>query len=179
MHPSHDAPSPPTGSLPTALSAVVERFEDAWQQAPPEPDLGAFLPTGEMRTRALVELAHVDLEYRLKVGQPARVEDYLGRFSELAGDGTALSCLIEAEYRLRVRCEPGLSAAEYLARFPQCREAILARLPPAAEQAATLNTSPPASPSSAPCCPRAPTSTRSGSSSTGVTASSTARPAST
>src|SRR4051812_20067272 len=101
MPPSQGASSSPTGSLPTTLSAVVERFEDAWQEVPPEPDLDAFLPPGELRNRALLELVHVDLEYRLKSGQEARVEDYLGRYRELAEDTAVVLELIAAEYALR------------------------------------------------------------------------------
>jgi serine/threonine-protein kinase len=143
MRPPQDASSPPTGSLRPTLTGVVERFEEAWQQAPPEPDLGAFLPPqGELRRRALVELAHVDLEYRLKAGQAARVEDYLDRFPELANDTATLPDLIAAEHRLRCRREPALGVTEYLARFPQCREAILARLPSTAEVPMTIRTSP-------------------------------------
>jgi eukaryotic-like serine/threonine-protein kinase len=146
MRPPQDTSSQPSPSTSAELAGVVERFEDAWQQAPPEPDLGAFLPpAGGERRRALVELAHIDLEYRLKAGQAARVEDYLGRFPELAGDETALSDLIAAEHRLRVRGEPGLGATEYLERFPQCREAILARLTSTASVPSTVRTSPPAS----------------------------------
>ncbi len=143
MRPPQETSSELTGSLSAVLTRIVERFEIAWQQAP-GPDLNAFLPSaGEARRRALVELAHVDLEYRLKAGQPARVEDYLRRFPELAEDATALSELIEAEHRLRSRQEPGLGVAEYLARFPACRDAILARLPSAAEAPSTACTPPP------------------------------------
>jgi hypothetical protein len=39
MRPPQDPPSQPSASA--ELAGVVERFEDAWQQAPPEPDLAA------------------------------------------------------------------------------------------------------------------------------------------
>jgi serine/threonine-protein kinase len=143
MRPPQDASSPHTGST-TTVTGAVERFEEAWQQAPPEPDLAAFLPPGPARRAALLELAHIDLVYRLKAGQAARVEDYLRRFPELGDDEIVLSDLIAAEYRLRVRGEPGLGAIEYLARFPQCREAIQARLPSTADVPSTIRTSPPA-----------------------------------
>lgn len=131
MRPPHDAPSHPTISPSAALAGIVEHFEVAWRQAPPAPDLAAFLPPeGE--------------ECRLKAGQAARVEDYLGRYPELTVDDAALSDLVAAEYRLRQRDEPGLDAGEYVARFPRQREAILARLPSTAEVPSTIRTSPPA-----------------------------------
>ena len=36
------------------------------------------------RLALLVELVHVELELRLKAGEPARVEEYLRRYPELA-----------------------------------------------------------------------------------------------
>ena len=38
------------------------------------------------RSAVLVELVHIDLECRLKTGEPARVESYLERFPELSQD---------------------------------------------------------------------------------------------
>jgi serine/threonine-protein kinase len=145
MRPPQETPPPPSASTSAELAGAVERFEEAWQQAPPLPDLAAFLPgAGGLRGRAVVELAHIDLEYRLKAGQAARVEDYLDRFPELESDATALSDLIAAEHRLRCRREAGLGVTEYLERFPQCREAILARLPATGEAPSTLRVPPPA-----------------------------------
>ncbi len=146
MRPPHHASPKPDSPLSLALVDIVERFLGAWQQAP-GPDLDAFLPAGgELRRRALAELAPIDLEHRLRAGRPARAEDYLARYPEAADDGALLSGLIEAEYRVRRQCEPGLDAAEYRARFPQCRVGLLAFLPAAAGAAATLHTSPPDAP---------------------------------
>ena len=61
---------------------MIRRFEDAWQ-GPARPEILAYLPTGAGRTRLLTELVHVDLEYRLRAGEPARVEEYLARYPEL------------------------------------------------------------------------------------------------
>ncbi|HZY84649.1 MAG TPA: serine/threonine-protein kinase, partial [Gemmataceae bacterium] len=146
MRPPHDNTlSQPSRPLAITLADIVERFKSAWRQAPPAPDLAAFLPPeGELRRRGLEDLVLIDLEHRLKAGQAARVEDYLRRYHELADGGAALSELIAAEHRLRLGREPGLDAAEYLARFPQCREAILARLGPTAQPPGTQRTALPA-----------------------------------
>jgi serine/threonine-protein kinase len=83
-----------------------------------QPTLESFLPDGPERGEALVELVHVELEYRLKQGQPARVEDYVARYPELSG--RALASLVEAELRLRLRQDPALdAAAERGRRFPE------------------------------------------------------------
>ena len=61
-----------------------------------------YLPaSGHDRRTVLVELVHTDLEYRLKDGEPAQVEEYLDRFPELKGDPAAELELITAELELR------------------------------------------------------------------------------
>jgi WD40 repeat protein len=100
---------------------VIRRFEDAWK-GPARPEIIAFLPTGTGHTRLLTELVHVDLEYRVRAGDAARVEDYLTRYPELADDRAAALDLIAAEFELRRRVEPGLAAADYLRRFPRYRQ---------------------------------------------------------
>src|SRR5579859_7093264 len=81
---------------------AVERFEDAWQRGG-QPTLDDFLPPpgSPGRHELLIDLVNVDLERRLAAGRPARVEDYAGRFPELAADPDALLDLILAEYELR------------------------------------------------------------------------------
>ena len=84
--------------------------------------LTRYLPIDDpIRSRVLIELVHVDLELRLKAGEPARVEEYLARDPELPGDRAVIVELIAAEHDLRRRGEPGLALDEYLQRFPQYR----------------------------------------------------------
>ena len=64
-------------------------------------------------------MVHVDLECRLKAGEPARVEDYLNRYAELAQDDERVLELIRTEYSLRRRREQDVSLDEYIERFPQ------------------------------------------------------------
>src|SRR5262249_26225557 len=100
------------------LEEIVERFEKAWQQGH-SPNLKDYLPAGSaLRLAVLKELAHVDLEFRLKAGDTARVETYLESFPELASDPQALVTLIRAEYRLRQRNAPAVTPGEYARRFP-------------------------------------------------------------
>jgi predicted ATPase len=78
-----------------------------------------------------VELVHVDLELRLKGGEPARVEEYLARYPSLAADRAAVVDLILTEHEVRRRREAGLSLDNYLARFPDYQVDIWERLAPA------------------------------------------------
>jgi tetratricopeptide (TPR) repeat protein len=110
--------------LPSAVWDPLERilhdFEQAWRQGRrPIPE--AYLPPGPTPIALLVELVHLDLEYRLKAGEEARVEDYLARHPELAQDREAALDLIAAEYRLRRCREANLSPEVYGRRFPQYR----------------------------------------------------------
>src|SRR5438874_7579166 len=113
-----DDSSPLSGRAWDEFEDVIRRFEDAWQGRA-RPEIIAYLPTGAGRTRLLTELVHVDLEYRLRAGEAARVEDYLTRYPELGDDRAAALDLIAAEFERRRRGEPGLAAADYLRRFPQ------------------------------------------------------------
>src|SRR5258705_305232 len=115
------------GSAWDEFEDVIRRFEDAWQGRA-RPEITAYLPTGAGRTRLLTELVHVDLEYRLRAGEAARVEDYLTRYPELGDDRAAALDLIAAEFELRRRGEPGLALGEFLRRFPQYRAELPGRI---------------------------------------------------
>src|SRR5262245_15891226 len=103
------AHAPPSADQ-SALEDVALRFENAWRQGP-RPPIDDYLPADvPLRSRVLIELVHIDLELRLKAGEAARVEDYLARYQELAGDRAVFLELIAAEYDLRRRREPGVAA---------------------------------------------------------------------
>ena len=109
-----------SGSAWDEFEDVIRRFEDAWQGRA-RPEIVAYLPTGAGRTRLLTELVHVDLEYRLRAGESARVEEYLARYPELTDDRAVVLELIAAEHEFRRRREPGLALGEFFRRFPQYR----------------------------------------------------------
>jgi WD40 repeat protein len=104
MSPAADMPLVPPRGL-DALEVLVGRFESLWLQGR-RPQLEAFLD-GFERGALLLELVHAELELRLKGGEPARAEEYLRRFPELAADPAAARSLTEAEGRLRARVEAG------------------------------------------------------------------------
>jgi serine/threonine protein kinase/predicted ATPase len=107
-----------------AVLEFVKRFEAAWHKGP-RPSIHDYLPAAEpLRGRVLVELAHVDLELRLKTGEAARVEEYLNRFPELRRDRTEAVELITAEFELRRRSELLVTPDEFLGRFPEYRQEL-------------------------------------------------------
>src|SRR5262249_61321186 len=72
-----------------ALEGVIKRFEEAWRRGL-HPVIEAYLPDDEeLRQALLIELVHTELEFRLKSKEAARVEEYLARYPELAGDRNA------------------------------------------------------------------------------------------
>jgi predicted Ser/Thr protein kinase len=112
--------SPTTGtSAWTQYEAVIRRFELAWQQGT-RPNLSDYLPA-ELVTdpRLLLELVHIDLEFRIRAGDQARVEEYLDRFPSLDDDRERLIDLIAAEFNLRNQYQRRVWPDEYLLRFPQ------------------------------------------------------------
>jgi eukaryotic-like serine/threonine-protein kinase len=111
---------------PAPLELAVDRFEDAWQRGE-RPSIDDHLTDiGTDRGALLVELVHVDLEYRLKAKEAARVETYLQRYPELRCDRGVVLDLLTAECRLRRREDAAVTVAEYLGRFPDYREELLA-----------------------------------------------------
>src|SRR5947199_5064280 len=107
---------------------LIRAFEAAWARGE-APALRDFLRAdGEARHALLAELAHVDLELRLRAGSPARVEAYLAEFPGLAADTEAVLELLAAEWRLRRRRGEAVAAAEYAARFPALQGALLGRV---------------------------------------------------
>jgi Protein kinase domain/Sulfatase-modifying factor enzyme 1 len=92
--------------LPDDLSVPVSMlwdFEEAWGQAAaagPWPEPKAFLPDDLdplVRQRAARELALIDMEHRLRLGQVRHVADYLRLFPELQDDLEAVRELMGLE----------------------------------------------------------------------------------
>lgn len=108
---------PHTNPESRAVEAAVTAFEAAWQTGA-RPAIEDFVPAGPGARTAAVEMIHIDLEYRLKGGEAARVEEYLARFTATA-DPAVRRELVRTEHRFRARREPGLRRADYAPRFPE------------------------------------------------------------
>jgi serine/threonine protein kinase len=102
------------------VDKCVRRFEAAWRDGK-QPKLEDYLPAdARLHGEVLVELVHIDLEFRLESGEAARVEKYLERYPQLASDKEVVLELIAAEFEQRQRLA-GPTVEEYLERFPQYR----------------------------------------------------------
>lgn len=72
---------------------VVERFESAWF-AGDRPRIEEFLPQAPLlREAVLTELERIDLELRLKAGEPAQIDRYLEHYPELRSDQSFVDSL--------------------------------------------------------------------------------------
>ncbi|MBN2293285.1 MAG: serine/threonine protein kinase, partial [Pirellulales bacterium] len=102
----------------TSVEAILARYVAACRQGPP-PDIDDFLPSEQPHRLVLLEkLIAADLAQRMRLGQTARLEDYLGRFPELA-TADDFSCeLIVAEYDARRNHGESPGLEEYAQRFP-------------------------------------------------------------
>lgn len=108
-----------TGTRWKKWEPILRSFEDAWQ-AGSRPDLEKiWREQGSSAPVLIAELVHLELEYRLKAGEPARVEEYLQRFPTLGNQKSAVARLLAAEFELRRRRQPDLNLAEYRERFPE------------------------------------------------------------
>ena len=120
-HPDPGRGTPPEG---TDTEDHIRRFERDWL-AGRRLGLDQYLDTaGAGRHQLLVELAHTELEFRLKDGLPARASDYLRRYPELASDPEAAAELIAAEYEYRRRADPGLPLDRFTAGYPEYRDRV-------------------------------------------------------
>ena len=113
-----------------AVDRIIAACEDAWRQGS-RPDIEDVLRSNPDvdRTALLIELVHLDLEQRVGAGEAAaRVEQYLDRYPELTSDRQVVLGLIRSEFEMRRRNEPGLEMAEYVQRFPWCRDLLPSEL---------------------------------------------------
>src|SRR5262249_9810002 len=122
---------------------LLGRFDSAWQGGG-RPRLEDFVASeaGAGPIPALMALIHVDLEYRLKAREAARVEGYLSRFPHVGGDESRLLDVGAGESRRRRRSEPELSVEESARRFPPLGPALPGRLPVRSTQAGLPNGTP-------------------------------------
>ncbi|GDY11122.1 hypothetical protein LBMAG52_46100 [Planctomycetia bacterium] len=80
-------------------------------------------PLGE-EAESLLRAACVELDRRLRSGQPCRAEEILQSWPDLAEHVESALELIYAEYLTREELGETLQAEEFLQRFPQWRERL-------------------------------------------------------
>lgn len=110
------------------IDQILQRFEDNWREGRP-PDIDEFLASyPEPHDELLAELIHIDLAYRLKAGEPARVEDYLDRYASLKNSHRTVD-LIAAELAWRRDRELALVVDDEIAnRFSELQKQLRERL---------------------------------------------------
>ena len=124
----------PADEFPVEFEAVIRRFEAAWR-ASGRPDIDQYLPHPRPdHARLAYELIHVDLDFRIRRGEPVQVEHYLEQFPDLQLGRAELTELVAAEYALRRRWRGAAETTEFFRRFPQLTDDLRERLratPPA------------------------------------------------
>jgi WD40 repeat protein/tRNA A-37 threonylcarbamoyl transferase component Bud32 len=97
---------------------AVRAFEDRLLRGERPPLEAHLVGDGADRLAVLGDLIHAELECRLKAGEPARVEEYLARFPEVAADAELVRELVGCETRLRGQPGPGPNADSAPAGLP-------------------------------------------------------------
>jgi predicted ATPase len=108
----------------SSFENLVRQFRRDWQagRAPP---LDEYLNQVEAPTdRLLVELASIDLEFRLRSDSAARAADYLARYPRLATNPDGAAELIATEYQLRRRGDPNLPFDAVVSAYPAYRDRL-------------------------------------------------------
>jgi serine/threonine protein kinase len=132
---------PPTADW-RGRERLLQAFEKALRRGE-RPLLADYLAQGPAGCLPLLaELVHLDLEYRLRAGEPVRVEAYLADYPALAADRDRALSLIEAEYHLRRPREPDLAPEEYLHRFPAFRAELAPLTDPTLQAGCTTPSEP-------------------------------------
>src|ERR1700676_1279673 len=100
---SPDSPGAARRDLPESLylahevDALCDRYEKALRRGEVGP-LDGWLPVADRaRAAALVELARLELEHRLRAGEHVGVEDYFARYPELRADAAGAARLLATE----------------------------------------------------------------------------------
>jgi hypothetical protein len=143
----HHPLSPSGPELPSdawkRLEGILHRFEHAWKRGE-RPAIKDYLALIEQDRRALlIELVHEDLEQRLHLGEPVRVEAYLAEYPELASDAPAAADLLAAEFVLREKRGEAPRLEEYQNRFPEHAQILPQRVADQRDRALGRAESPP------------------------------------
>lgn len=118
---SASRPSVPLAERPR-LEQAVDAFERAWRHG--QPRITDFIPrvpettSGSLDYAIAYELALIDLEYRLKRGQDARLEEYLSLLPACRDSRAFIREAVAVECALRCRRGDRASLSDYVARFP-------------------------------------------------------------
>ncbi len=101
------------------MDKLLRAFEAAWRSENP-PQLADYLPADSSERQAILpELVLLDLKFRLKRGEAARVDTYLAGYPELTTKRQTVLELLVTEFELRKRLDFEVRAEDYVTRFPE------------------------------------------------------------
>ncbi len=106
------------------MTAVIDAYEGALRSNL-DPNLEDYLPaSGADRTSMLVELLHVDLELRLRRGQPASVQEYAKRYPDLLPRKSDMLNLLQKEIQWQNKLGNNPEIGDYILLFPSLVDGI-------------------------------------------------------
>ncbi len=106
------------------MTAVIDAYEGALRSNL-DPNLEDYLPaSGADRTSMLVELLHVDLELRLRRGQPASVQEYAKRYPDLLPRKRDMLNLLQKEIQWQNKLGNNPEISDYISHFPSLVDGI-------------------------------------------------------
>ena len=109
------------------IATIAERFSQAWNAAPPPPNIDDFLTdAGETnRFHVLVELVKVDLAARAKRNDPLpSLESYVAQWPDLMPVERVTPDLVYEDYQIRHRANRSVAPEDYSSRFPTAAAAF-------------------------------------------------------
>ncbi len=101
---------------------LIKRFEKAWLSGT-RPDIAQFV-NDQSSKQLLIELVHIDLEFRYRHQETPKSEEYFERFPELLKNETDAVDIMAAEFFFLKRYGHTVYLDAFLARFPQQRKAL-------------------------------------------------------
>ncbi|MBL8822299.1 MAG: protein kinase [Planctomycetia bacterium] len=111
-------------SIESVAEDAIRQFEHAWQSGTP-PEIESFIVEGaDSQLHLLIELIHVELEFRYHRNDFPRIEEYLKRFPQLLEYRDKIIELIASEFFLCNRFGQTATVQDFITRFPQYREEI-------------------------------------------------------
>ena len=109
----------------SAVDVDVAEFTRQWRDEQP-PDAVVWIQRCGGYNVAAAALLPIDLDFRLRAGESRVIESYLDRMPELANDPPLLQALVFREAEVRRESGETPQPAEFEARFPMLRGAIVA-----------------------------------------------------
>ena len=128
----------------TSVRAAVERWSDFLRTCDqiPEDAISRFLPPPDATEHddALAELLAVELQHRIRRGEPFRTETMVKRFARPTPEHVLL--LVKAEIRARHAAGEAPKLSEYMKRFPRHRDALTRLTSRSAEDSGSVRVRP-------------------------------------